>query len=36
MRIIEITVVVVIATLALSWVGPLGWALLGSASRYAF
>jgi hypothetical protein len=36
MRIIEITIVVVIATLALSWVGPLGWALIGSAWRYTF
>lgn len=36
MRLIEIAAVVVIATLALSWIGPLGWALLGSASRYAY
>jgi hypothetical protein len=36
MRIIEIAVVVVIATLALSWVGPLGWALLGRAWMYAY
>lgn len=36
MRPIEIAVVLVIAGLALAWVGPLGWELLRSASRYAF
>jgi len=36
MRLIEIAAVIVIATLALSWVGPLGWALLSTASILAY
>jgi hypothetical protein len=36
MRPIELAVVLVIAGLAIGWIGPLAWALLGSASRYAF
>jgi hypothetical protein len=36
MRPVEIAVVLVIATLALGWVGPLGWALLKSVTRFAF
>jgi hypothetical protein len=36
MRIIEIVVVIVIATLAISWIGPLAWALLGTAFKYKF
>jgi hypothetical protein len=36
MRVIEIAVVFVIAALALSWIGPLAWAILGSVGRWAF
>jgi hypothetical protein len=36
MRVIEIAMVFVIAALALSWIGPLGWAILKSVSRFAF
>jgi hypothetical protein len=32
MRVIEIAVVVVIAALALAWIGPLAWAILRSRS----
>ncbi len=36
MRPVEIAVVVAVATLALGWVGPLGWALVESAARFAY
>jgi hypothetical protein len=36
MRPIEIAVVLVIAGLALSWIGPLAWALLRSAAMFAY
>jgi hypothetical protein len=36
MRIMEIAVVIVIATLSLSWVGPRGCALLRSVARFSF
>ena len=36
MRPIEIAVVLLIAGLAPGWIGPLAWALLTSAGKYAF
>jgi hypothetical protein len=36
MRPIEIAVVLVITGLALSWIGPLAWALLRSAAMFAY
>ena len=36
MRIIEFAVVIVIATLAISWIGPLAWAIVAKAWMYKF
>ncbi len=36
MRPIELAVVLVIAGLAIGWIGPLGWALLNRAAMFAY
>ena len=36
MRPIELVIVLVIAGLAIGWIGPLGWALVKTAARYTF
>jgi hypothetical protein len=36
MRIIELALVIVIATLAISWIGPLAWTLVDRVWMYRF
>ena len=36
MRPIEIAVVLLIAGLALGWIGPLAWAILGNAMKFVY